>query len=130
MNILQCWAVQTVLRSYPAEKLTHSEQAAIEKHIVNCPKCAREQTENFYLRQALAFVSPSPVLDEPGRREMEKTIMSNIKARQCPTNTIAAYPMNLFAEIYEDFRQEPAVTGWCLLFSIICGIFQFMACFH
>lgn len=42
MNILQCWAVRTVLRSYPAEKLTHAEHAALAQHIANCPKCARE----------------------------------------------------------------------------------------
>lgn len=126
MNIIQCWAVRTVLRSYPAEKLTQSEHAAIEQHIANCPECARERSENLRLRQMLGSIGHSPLLDEPAWREMEKAIMNNIKVKQSPA--IAAYPMNLFAEIYEDFRQEPVLIGWCVLFSIVCGIFQFMSC--
>lgn len=126
MNILQCWAIRTVLRSYPAEKLTHSEHAAIEKHIANCPECTRERSENLRVRQMLGSIGHSPVLDEFSQREMEKAIMNGIRMKQSPV--IAAYPMNLFAEIYEDFRQEPVITGWCVLFSIVCGIFQFMSC--
>lgn len=76
----------------------------------------------------LGSIGHSPVLDEPARRAMEKAIMSGIRVKQFPT--IAAYPINLFAEICEDFRQEPMITGWCVLFSIVCGIFQFVSCFH
>lgn len=128
MNILQCWAVRMVLRSYPAEKLTHSEHAAMAKHIANCPECARERSETIRVLQMLDSVNHSPVLDEPARRKMEKAIMNGIKVKQFPP--MAAYPMNLFAEIYEDFRQDPVMTGCGVLFSIICGIFQFVPYFH
>lgn len=128
MNILQCWAIRTVLRSYPAEKLTQSEHDAMANHIANCPECAWERSENLCVRQMLDSIGHSHVLDESARREMEKAIMNGVKVKQ--SSVIAAYPMNLFAEIYEDFRQEPAITGWCVLFSIVCGIFQFVSCLH
>lgn len=128
MNAMRCWAVQSVLRSYPAESLARSEQDAIAKHLAQCPACAQSQEESQHIRQLLVSIGPVPVPDARSRNAIEQAVMNTIRSKYPPA--LSAHPMNLLFEIYEDFLQEPLMTSAILLFGILVGAFQLASYFH